>query len=160
MADGLSRRLVKALLVLFVCLYWVSGGALLLLGSALLVDSSRQLLFFLVHIEGDLMLPTFRLLCVGLVLVGTLKLLVGILGCGGVLRENTCINGFYFCFVLITLCSELSVGIFSCIHEQKTNEALEATLGRKLAKYYGVPGFESETVAIDFAQYKVNNWRQ
>ena len=46
---------------------------------------------------------------------------------------------FYFCFVAITLCSRVTVGVFSYIHQQRTDAALADMLGRKLAMYYGVP---------------------
>ncbi|KAF0311129.1 Tetraspanin-11 [Amphibalanus amphitrite] len=145
----------QSFLLFFIFIYWASGCALLLLGTALLVDSSRQLLFFLVNIEdGQLLLPTFRLLCVGLVLIGTFKLLVGLLGCLGAVKQDYCIVAFYFCFVAITMCSEITVGAFSHVHQQRTDAALAHTLGRKLAKYYGVPDRGQETMAIDFAQYK------
>ncbi|XP_037071310.1 tetraspanin-11-like [Pollicipes pollicipes] len=52
------------------------------------------------------------------------------------------------------MCAEMTVGIFSYIHEQNTDDALAAALGRKLVKYYGVPSYDTETMAIDFAQYK------
>ena len=61
----------------------------------------------------------------------------------------------YFSFVALTLCSELTVGVFSYLHQQRTDAALAHVLGRKLAKYYGVPDRGRETMAIDFVQYKV-----
>ena len=67
-----------------------------------------------------------------------------------------CSTRQYFCFVAITLCSEVTVGVFSHLHQQRTDAALAGVLGRKLAKYYGVPDRSSETMAIDFAQYKVS----
>ena len=66
-----------------------------------------------------------------------------------------CLRRQYFCFVAITLCSELTVGVFSYLHQQRTDAALADVIGRKLAKYYGVPERARETMAIDFAQYKV-----
>ena len=47
------------------------------------------------------------------------------------------------------------MGVFSYVHQQRTDAALADVLGRKLAKHYGLPDHGTETMAIDFAQYKV-----
>lgn len=151
MALGCGAKCAKVLLIVLNLVFWVAGVALLGLGVWIHVDYGKAHLYHLVTIDtvGIEVVAYFKYFLIGL---GGVVFVVSFIGCCGACKENKCMLGTYFCFLLLVFLAFAAVGILAVTSQATLLTNVEKHLKRRLTHYYNQTGSEPFTVAIDFVQ--------
>ncbi|CAB3380195.1 Hypothetical predicted protein [Cloeon dipterum] len=148
-----TNKCAKAGLIFFNLIFWASGAALILLGASMLLDQGQAVLLTAVAAPG---MPPLLLVAFGLVGLGSVVLVVGILGCfaGLVEQLNKCLLGTYFTFLFLVFAAEVSLVVATLLFREQTISGLESRLRDRLHNQFNRTGHEHFSDAYNFAQYK------
>lgn len=151
MAAGCGAKCAKILLVTCNFIFWVAGVALLGLGIWIHVDHGKSHLYNLVTIDtvGPDAVNQFKYFIIGL---GGVTSLVALLGCCGACKENRCMLGTHFAFLLAVFLVFAALGILAVTSQATLISDVEDKLQTRLRDRYNQTGQGIFTVAIDFIQ--------
>ncbi|XP_068081183.1 tetraspanin-18B-like [Anabrus simplex] len=139
----------------FVHLFQISGILLLALGTWIFIDLTKAHLIALLTPPDSSKELVFYIAYVLLVL-GSVILIAGILGCCGALQESRCLLITYFALLVILLIGEFAVGVVALSSRMKYLSGMQGRLLYQLSTSYGLHGanYSAFTEAMDLAQYK------
>jgi CD9 antigen len=136
MALGGCYNCLKYLMFVFNFIFWLVGCALLAVGIWAKVDErSLNSLIENDKISGNLSVAAWIL-----IIVGSIIMVLGFLGCCGAIRESQCMLALFFIFLFIIFAALLSVGIYVYISFQENPQTLKQEVTQPLVdcvkKYY------------------------
>jgi len=140
--DGCcSVSFLKYVLFIFNFLFYLSGMCILAAGLWTIFTKTNYISLLSTH--------TFLTTTYALVLAGVLVLLVGIIGCCGVLKEHRC-SLLWFCFLLLLIFLVESVtGALAFIYSEQIQRELELNLNKTFANKYGLEQYSSISKATE-----------
>ncbi|XP_063695594.1 tetraspanin-11 [Culicoides brevitarsis] len=150
-------------LLLAVCnlLFMTCGIGLLAVGFYVLCDGPRVLLSRLIISSLDnspltnLSQPFFFYVALGIIVAGLIASIAAALGVWASCINRYCILSLYFLIVIILLFFEFAICLIITMWPQCLGLTLNTTaMVKTLQGYYGIPGEEQFTAAIDLAQVK------
>ncbi|XP_035674415.1 CD81 antigen-like [Branchiostoma floridae] len=142
-----GMKCLKYLLFLFNLIFWIAGVGLIGVGIWVLVDTGTYNVLKLAEVN------TLMLYLGGYVLIGAgmVTMIVGFLGCFGAVKENTCLLGTFFICLLLLLCLEIGIGIYSAVQRDQFYGVIEKAMDGLSKTNYGDRDQASRSV-IDFVQ--------
>ncbi|KAI3385173.1 hypothetical protein SNEBB_001222 [Seison nebaliae] len=130
---GASINCTKYLLILFNFIFWLSGAALLSIGIYLLISEETENYRSLVDDSSKTTLLYISFLIVA---VGACIFVVGFFGCCGAIKESRCLISFYMVFLLMVMCGELAIGVFTLLYRQTWDEHGKEILKENMLRLY------------------------
>lgn len=130
---------VKYLMFAFNFLFWILGCAILGVGIWIKVDPRS-----IMELTQDDTLNEFfeeirkygyeEVGAYVLIVIGSLMMVIGFLGCCGAIKESQCMLATFFVFLTIIFVALLVAGIFVIMGKEKMNYGITESLKEKIAK--------------------------
>ncbi|XP_059509218.1 CD9 antigen-like isoform X2 [Stegostoma tigrinum] len=125
-----GMRCMKYLLFTFNLFFWLSGTAVLSLGLWLRFDSETTTIF-----SGDHCPTSFYVGVYTLIATGALMMLVGFLGCCGVVHESQCLLGAFFMCLLVIFVAEITAGVWGFLNKHEILQEMSGYYSKSLQAY-------------------------
>ncbi|GAB6028328.1 hypothetical protein CHUAL_002501 [Chamberlinius hualienensis] len=147
---------VKYLVFIFNFLFWVSGIAIIVVGSLIYVQLNKY---------GDVLNDNFTAAVVLLIVVGCIVTIIAFFGCCGACKENHCMIMTFAVLLGIIFVLELAAGITCYVYRSEIDSIALKEFNNAWSSYGQGTGPESEgiTKTIDLIQHDlkccgVNNY--
>ncbi|NXF08829.1 TSN1 protein, partial [Smithornis capensis] len=126
---------IKVMMILFNLAIFLSGGTLLGVGIWVKVDGQS-----FVNIFGTLSSSILQVVNVSyvLIVIGSILLVIGFLGCYGAQKESKCLLMMFFSVVLIIFIAEVAVAVVALVYTSLAESLLTAVVTPILKEKYGV----------------------
>ncbi|NXF83360.1 TSN1 protein, partial [Sclerurus mexicanus] len=126
---------IKVMMILFNLAIFLSGGTLLGVGIWVKVDGES-----FVDIFGTLSSSVLQVVNVSyvLIVIGSILLVIGFLGCYGAQKESKCLLMMFFSVVLIIFIAEVAVAVVALVYTGLAETLLSALVTPVLKEKYGV----------------------
>ncbi|NXC30997.1 TSN1 protein, partial [Campylorhamphus procurvoides] len=126
---------IKVMMILFNLAIFLSGGTLLGVGIWVKVDGES-----FVDIFGTLSSSVLQVVNVSyvLIVIGSILLVIGFLGCYGAQKESKCLLMMFFSVVLIIFIAEIAVAVVALVYTGLAETLLSALVTPVLKEKYGV----------------------
>ncbi|NWI60517.1 TSN1 protein, partial [Calyptomena viridis] len=126
---------IKVMMILFNLAIFLSGGTLLGVGIWVKVDGQS-----FVNIFGTLSSSILQVVNVSyvLIVIGSILLVIGFLGCYGAQKESKCLLMMFFSVVLIIFIAEVAVAVVALVYTSLAETLLTGLLTPALKEKYGV----------------------
>ncbi|NWR82747.1 TSN1 protein, partial [Furnarius figulus] len=126
---------IKVMMILFNLAIFLSGGTLLGVGIWVKVDGESFLDIF-----GTLSSSVLQVVNVSyvLIVIGSILLVIGFLGCYGAQKESKCLLMMFFSVVLIIFIAEVAVAVVALVYTGLAETLLSAVVTPVLKEKYGV----------------------
>ncbi|NXA06511.1 TSN1 protein, partial [Sapayoa aenigma] len=126
---------IKVMMILFNLVIFLSGGTLLGVGIWVKVDGQS-----FVSIFGTLSSSVLQVVNVSyvLIVIGSILLVIGFLGCYGAQKESKCLLMMFFSVVLIIFIAEVAVAVVALVYTSLAESLLTAVVTPVLKEKYGV----------------------
>jgi len=137
--------------------FQICGAVLTATGFLLFIDGKKILLSRLLVANSerlnDLPQPLFYYLAIGLITAGVVAVFASIIGIWSTCLNTYCYLSIYFLMVVILLLAESVVCLSITLWPHCLGISLdESKIVKSLQGFYGLPGKEQFTIAIDLAQ--------
>ncbi|NXL85975.1 TSN1 protein, partial [Alectura lathami] len=125
---------IKVMMILFNLAIFLSGGTLLGVGIWVSVDGKSFLDIF-----GTLSSSVMQVVDVGylLIVIGSILLVIGFLGCCGAQKESKCLLMIFFSVVLIIFIAEIAAAVLVLVYPTLVETFLSALVTPVLKEKYG-----------------------
>merc|ERR1739838_1185066 len=140
-----SSSCCKYLMFFFNMLIFLGGAAIA--GIATWITVNADSFMKIVSVDDTAIFNSTYFLFIS----GGLLLVIGFLGCCGAMKENQCLLGMFFTFVLIAVIIEVAGAVFFAMNTEVAENAIKETM-----KDYGMDGQEVLTEAWNLAQAELN----
>ncbi|XP_071421055.1 tetraspanin-1 [Pithys albifrons albifrons] len=126
---------IKVMMILFNLAIFLCGGTLLGVGIWVKVDGQS-----FVDIFGTLSSSILQIVNVSyvLIVIGSILLVIGFLGCYGAQKESKCLLMMFFSVVLIIFIVEVAVAVVALVYTSLAESLLSAVVTPILKEKYGV----------------------
>ncbi|XP_010580740.1 tetraspanin-1 [Haliaeetus albicilla] len=126
---------IKVMMILFNLAIFLGGGALLGVGIWVTVDGKSFLDIF-----GTLSSSVLQVVNVSyfLIVIGSILLVIGFLGCCGAQKESKCLLMMFFSVVLIIFIAEIAAAVVALVYTGLAETLLTAVVTPLLKEKYGV----------------------
>ncbi|NXF99115.1 TSN1 protein, partial [Sakesphorus luctuosus] len=126
---------IKVMMILFNLAIFLCGGTLLGVGIWVKVDGQS-----FVDIFGTLSSSILQIVNVSyvLIVIGSILLVIGFLGCYGAQKESKCLLMMFFSVVLIIFIAEVAVAVVALVYTSLAESLLSAVVTPVLKEKYGV----------------------
>ncbi|NXK97762.1 TSN1 protein, partial [Formicarius rufipectus] len=126
---------IKVMMILFNLAIFLGGGTLLGVGIWVKVDGQS-----FVNIFGTLSSSVLQVVNVSyvLIVIGSILLVIGFLGCYGAQKESKCLLMMFFSVVLIIFIAEIAVAVVALVYTGLAETLLSALVTPVLKEKYGV----------------------
>ncbi|KAM6128662.1 tetraspanin-1 [Phoenicopterus ruber ruber] len=125
---------IKVMMILFNLAIFLSGGTLLGVGIWVTVDGKS-----FVDIFGAVSSSVLQVVNVGyfLIVIGSILLVIGFLGCYGAQKESKCLLMMFFSVVLIIFIAEIAAAVVALVYTGLAETLLTSVVTPLLKKKYG-----------------------
>jgi len=147
MAGEYGYKCLKFMVVFFNLLFWLAGCALFGLGIWLL-GNKGEVAGDYTKLAGSINYKAAPILCV---VIGAVTIVVAFMACCGAIKENQCMLGSYFAFVLLIFSLEITAIVLTYIYREQIEKNLRGDIQETLNEYK-VYDHESVSRAIDEIQ--------
>ncbi|NXY24963.1 TSN1 protein, partial [Atrichornis clamosus] len=126
---------IKVMMILFNLAIFLSGGTLLGVGIWVKVDGESFL-----NIFGALSSSVLQVVNVSylLIVIGSILLVIGFLGCYGAQKESKCLLMMFFSVVLIIFIAEIAAAVVALVYTSLAETLLTGLVTPLLKEKYGV----------------------
>ncbi|NXG21137.1 TSN1 protein, partial [Grallaria varia] len=126
---------IKVMMILFNLAIFLAGGTLLGVGIWVKVDGES-----FIDIFGTLSSSVLQVVNVSyvLIVIGSILLVIGFLGCYGAQKESKCLLMMFFSVVLIIFIAEVAVAVVALVYTGLAESLLSAVVTPILKEKYGV----------------------
>jgi len=128
MVEKGSATCIKYLMFVFNFLFWLSGLALIIVGSYIKANYGDYLSY---GDEGS----KFTSVSVFVIIVGVIVFVIGFLGCCGAVRENYCMVTTFAILLGIIFILEIVAGALGFAYRKKVEQQVDDSLEDALHKY-------------------------
>jgi len=146
MAQEGTATCIKYLMFIFNFLFWLSGLALIIVGS---IIKSKYGDYLSYGDEGS----QFTSVSVFIIIVGVIVFVIGFLGCCGAVKENYCMVTTFAILLGIVFILEIVAGALGFAYRKKVEAQVDQSLKDAVGKYDNKdqPGAQK---LLDWAQHK------
>lgn len=146
MAAENSSKCIKYLMFIFNFLFWISGLALIIIGSYIKSKYGDYLSY------GEES-SKFASVSVFIIVVGVIVFVIGFLGCCGAIKENYCMITTFAVLLGIIFILEIVAGALGFAYKKKVEAEVGKSLEHAVEKYFdgNQPGAKE---LLDWAQQK------
>ncbi|NXU55565.1 TSN1 protein, partial [Turnix velox] len=125
---------IKVMMILFNLAIFLGGGTLLGVGIWVAVDDQS-----FVEVFGTLSSSVLQVVYVGyfLIVIGSILLIIGFLGCYGAQKESKCLLMMFFSVVLIIFIAEIAAAVVALVYTGLAESLLTAVVTPLLKEKYG-----------------------
>jgi len=143
--DGSCNKCIKYLMFIFNFIFWLSGLALIIIGSYMKTRYGDYLSY------GD----GYKFLSVSVfvIVLGVIIFILGFLGCCGAIKENYCMITTFAILMSIILILQITAGVLGFVYKGKVETIVENTLKGAVQKYFDDSQPGAKTL-LDWAQQK------
>lgn len=144
MVEKGGATCIKYLMFFFNFLFWLSGLALIIVGSYIKANYGDYLSY-----KDDE--TNFASVSVFIIIVGVIVFVIGFLGCCGAYKENYCMVTTFAVLLGIIFILEIVAGALGFAYRKKVESQVESALDDAVSKYFeaGQPGAKE---LLDWAQ--------
>lgn len=142
--DGTGNKCIKYLMFIFNFLFWLSGLALIIIGSIIKAKYGD----YLSYGEGG---SKFASVSVFIIIVGVIIFVIGFLGCCGAIRDSYCMITTFAVLLGIIFILEIVAGALGFAYRKKVEDHIKKSLDQAVNKYFNEdqPGAKE---MLDWAQ--------
>jgi len=142
--DESGSKCIKYLMFIFNFLFWLSGLALIIIGSIIKAKYGDYLSY---GEDGS----KFASVSVFIIIVGVIIFVIGFLGCCGSIRENYCMITTFAVLLGIIFILEIVAGALGFAYRKKVEDHISKSLDDAVSKYFNEdqPGAKE---LLDWAQ--------
>jgi len=139
-----ENKCIKYLMFIFNFLFWLSGLALIIIGSIIKAKYGDYLSY---GEDGS----KFASVSVFIIIVGVIIFVIGFLGCCGSIRENYCMITTFAILLGIIFILEIVAGALGFAYRKKVEDHISQSLDEAVQKYFNAdqPGAKE---LLDWAQ--------
>jgi len=142
-----GMKCLKFLLCVFNLVFWAAGIAVMSVGIFARVSANNY--------EGLMDDTGFKSAANILIAAGALVMIIGAIGCCGVMKEKKWLLLLYSFLVLMIFILEIASGIMAYSQRDKVISKIESTVNSAIKKDYGQTDHKKLTEAIDNAQQQL-----
>lgn len=139
-----GMKCLKFLLCVFNLVFWAAGIAVMSVGIFARVSANNY--------EGLMDETGFKSAANILIAAGALVMIIGAIGCCGVMKENKWLLLLYSFLVLMIFILEIASGIMAYAQRDEVISKIESMVNSAITKDYGQTNHKKLTKAIDNAQ--------
>ncbi|KAM7447888.1 hypothetical protein ABFA07_003947 [Porites harrisoni] len=142
-----GMRCLKFMLCVFNLVFWAAGIAVMAVGIFARVSASN---YSALMDEGG-----FKTAANILIAAGALVMIIGAIGCCGVVKEKKWLLLLYSFLVLMIFILEIASGIMAYVQRDKVIDKIEHAVNTTITEYYGQADKNKFTEAVDRAQQEL-----
>lgn len=142
-----GMRCLKFMLCVFNLVFWAAGIAVMAVGIFARVSASN---YSALMDEGG-----FKTAANILIAAGALVMIIGAIGCCGVVKEKKWLLLLYSFLVLMIFILEIASGIMAYAQRDKVIDKIENAVNKTITEYYGKEDKKKFTEAVDKAQQEL-----
>lgn len=142
-----GMRCLKFMLCVFNLVFWAAGIAVMAVGIFARVSAGN---YSALMDEGG-----FKTAANILIAAGALVMIIGAIGCCGVVKEKKLLLLLYSFLVLLIFILEIASGIMAYVQRDKVIDKIEQAVNTTITEYYGQADKGKFTEAVDRAQQEL-----
>lgn len=147
MNGDCGYKCLKFMVVFFNLLFWLAGCTLFGLGIWLL-SSKGEVAGDYTKLAGSINYKAAPILCV---VIGAVTIVVAFMACCGAIKENQCMLGSYFAFIVVIFFLEITAIVLTYVNREEIENNLRGDIQETLNEYQDTD-HEAVTRAIDEIQ--------